>query len=333
MKICNRCILPDTFPGITFDEEGLCSHCRRSEAAKIQTSEQKAGYHERLDKLIEAVKESSTSYHAIMAYSGGKDSSYTLKLLRERYDLKILAFTFDNHFVSPAAQKNIDTIIDKLGVDLIRLRPPWSVMKNLFRTTATEDIFPKATLLRASSVCTACIAIVKSFALKTAIEMNIPLVAFGWSPGQAPLQSAIMRTNPILINKNQEAIIQAFPIHIFNSISQFFLPQEYFIRYQKYFPHNIHPLAFFDYNESKILDELKTMGWHAPDDTDTNSSNCLVNAFANQCHIERHNYHPYVWEIASMVRQKVMDRNEGMKKIYAEQNQHLVEYAKKRLGL
>ena len=49
-----------------------------------------------------------------MAYSGGKDSSYTLKLLRERYDLKILAFTLDNHFVSPVAWKNIDAITDIL---------------------------------------------------------------------------------------------------------------------------------------------------------------------------------------------------------------------------
>ena len=81
------------------------------------------------------------------------------------------------------------------------------------------------------------------------------------------------------------------------------------------------------------MDELKKMGWNAPDDTDTNSSNCLINAFANHCHLERHKFHPYVWEIANMVRQGVMDREEGMEKIYTEQNQNMVEYAKNKLGL
>ena len=34
-----------------------------------------------------------------------------------------------------------------------------------------------------------------------------------------------------------------------------------------------------------------------------------------------------------MVRQGGMDRDEGIEKIYAEQNQKMVEYAKERLGL
>ena len=29
MKICTTCVLPETFPGISFDEDGRCSYCRR----------------------------------------------------------------------------------------------------------------------------------------------------------------------------------------------------------------------------------------------------------------------------------------------------------------
>ena len=79
--------------------------------------------------------------------------------------------------------------------------------------------------------------------------------------------------------------------------------------------------------------ELIDMGWKAPDDTDTNSSNCLINAFANHCHLERHEFHPYVWEIANMVRQGIIDRDEGIEKIYTDQNQEMVEYARKRLEI
>ncbi len=333
MKICNKCILPETFPGIRFNEQGICNHCQRANNADVDVDEKKTEYHGRLDQLIKDIKGSSPSYDVIMAYSGGKDSSYTLKLLRERYDLKILAFTFDNHFVSPTAWKNIDIITDILSVDLIKVRLPWSVTKELFCLTAEKDIFSPATLLRASSVCTACISIVKGFALKTAIEMSIPLVAFGWSPGQAPIQAAIMKTNPALIRQNQESIKKSIPEGILNSISQYFLPPEYYEKYRDRFPVNVHPLAFFDYSEKNVTETLKSIGWKLPDDTDTNSSNCLLNAFANQRHIERNKFHPYVWEIAGMVRQGVMERDEGIEKIYTEQNQNMVEYAKNKLGL
>jgi tRNA(Ile)-lysidine synthase TilS/MesJ len=332
MKICQRCILPETFPGIKFDANGICNHCRREESAIEKAPERKAQYREKLDNLIESVKGTAPSYDAILAYSGGKDSSYTLELLRDRYDLRILALTFDNHFVSDRSWENIKSVCDAAGADHISIRPPWAVVKNVFRLTATEDIFPAPSLLRASAICTACIGMVKSLVLKTALEMAIPLVAFGWSPGQAPMHSAMMKTNAALIQQNQSAWIKAFPDEIGRGIRGHFIPDSYYQTYQDRFPHNIHPLAFFDYNEEKIIRQLEDLGWKAPADTDTNSTNCLLNAFANQCHLQRHRFHPYAFEIANMVRQGVMARAEGIEKIYTDQDQEMVEYARNRLG-
>lgn len=67
--------------------------------------------------------------------------------------------------------------------------------------------------------------------------------------------------------------------------------------------------------------------WHS------SSSNCFLNAFANHRHLERHRFHPYVWEIANMVRQRVMRREEGIQKIYSAQNPDQVAYARTKLGL
>jgi len=333
LRLCTRCILPETFPGISFDNEGICSHCRREEKALAKSPEKKASYRDRLDTLIADIKDTSPTYDAVMAYSGGKDSSYTLKLLKERYGLRILAITFDNHFVSPMAWKNISTVTDALSVDHLSFRPPWKVAKAMFSRTAQEDIFPTPTLLRASAICTACIGLVKNIILKTALEMSVPMVTFGWSPGQAPIQSAIMKTNPGLTKQSMKALKKAFPEEIANEVRQYFIPDAYFEKFRTSFPYNVHPLAFFDYDEDAIKNELVAMGWQAPSDTDTNSTNCLLNAFANQCHLERHRFHPYVWEIANMVRQGVMSREEGIEKIYSEQKQEMVEYAKKRLEL
>ncbi len=142
-----------------------------------------------------------------------------------------------------------------------------------------------------------------------------------------------MKTNPSLIRQNQMAMKKIFLAQFGRSTERYFIPKTYYETYAGSFPHNIHPLAFFEYNEEQIQRELNDLGWLAPSDTDTNSSNCLLNAFANHCHLERHGFHPYVWEIANMVRQGVVNRDEGIEKIYTEQDPDMVNYAKEELGL
>ena len=290
-------------------------------------------YREKLDDLVAHTKGRGRAYDAIMAYSGGKDSSYTLKLLKERYGLRMIALTLDNHFVSSGAWDNIRTVVDSLGVDHMTFRPPWLLLKTLFCVTAREDIFSPATLLRASAICTGCIGIVKSLVLKTALEISIPLVAFGWSPGQVPIQSSIMKTNPGLIRQSQKVLMAGFQSVTVSGMSAYMIPDSYYESCKNDFPYNIHPLAFFDYDEEKIKAEIEDLGWRAPTNTDTNSTNCLLNAFANQCHLDRHGFHPYVWEIANMVRQGFMPREEGIEKIYSPQNPDQVQYAREKLGL
>lgn len=333
LRICSRCILPDTFPNISFDDQGVCNHCHQEEVTLAKSFSKKTEYRKKLDDLVEHAKGAARAYDVIMAYSGGKDSSYTLKLLKERYGLRIIALTFDNHFISPMAWDNIRTIVDRLEVDHMTFRPPWPLLKAFFCVTARKDIFSPATLLRGSAMCTGCIGIVKSLVLKTALEISIPLVSFGWSPGQAPIQSSIMKTNPGMVRQNQKALMAGFSSETLSRMSSYMIPDSYYESYKSDFPYNIHPLAFFDYDEEKIKAELEGLGWRAPTNTDTNSTNCLLNAFANQCHLDRHGFHPYVWEIANMVRQGVMSREEGIKKIYSPQDPAMVQYAKEKLGL
>ena len=333
LLLCINCILPATFPGIAFDDQGICNYCRREESALLKSPGKKAQYRLKLDELIRNTRSQDSTYDVIAAFSGGKDSSYTLKLLRERYELRIVALTLDNHFVSPQAWENIRTITDKLGIDHLTFKPNWLMMKSIFDITAKDDIFPLPTLTRASSMCTACIGFVKSVILKTALEMNIPLIAFGWSPGQAPIQSAIMKTNAALIRENQKALKKALPDEITAQMKGYLIPDHYYEVFKGRFPYNIHPLAFFDYDEEKIKSEIEQLGWKAPTNTDSNSTNCLLNAFANQRHIERHRFHPYVWEIANMVRQGVVSRQEGIEKIYSDQDPRMVAFAKEKLGL
>lgn len=335
MKICSQCILPDTFPGADLDEHGVCAHCRKKsgkgqkETDDIKACEQK--FLELLDQLETRNHEPGTRhYDVLMAYSGGKDSTYTMGLLKQKYGLRILAFSLDNGFVSERARENIRLVTEALDIDHIYFKPRWILLKKIFTTSAEKELYSKKSLERASTICTSCIGLVKSLCLKTALEFNVPMIGFGWSPGQAPLSSAIMKNNPSFVRMSQQAIMGPLREVVGDEIGSYFLREEHY-KDPGIFPYNVHPMAWQYYNENMILDVIQSYGWRSPEDTDSNSSNCLLNAYANVVHIEKYGFHPYVWEIANMVRDGVMTRDEGYKKIYGEQNPHLVDAAKKKL--
>ena len=336
MITCSKCILPETFPGISFNSEGICNYCQSFKTKNKKFLEDKDKYEQKFHQLLNQLNQpnqlSRRSYDVLMAYSGGKDSTYTMYLFKRKYNLRVLALSFDNGFISNTAHQNINDVTDELGIDLIFFRPKWGLLKKIFSFAAVEELYSKKTLERASTICTSCIGLVKSIALKIAIEQNIPMIGFGWSPGQAPVQSSIMKNNPLLIKMTQNAIMQPIEKVVGKEIESYFLTPWHYSQKER-FPYNVHPMAWEYYNEQMILDEISKMGWKMPDDTDTNSSNCLLNAFANKIHIKKYGFHPYVWEIANMVREGVMPREEGFEKIYQTQPEELVEFAREKLNL
>ena len=323
--LCSRCVLPSTFPGISFDENGECNHCRRFRGGKAY-SQQKKKYENKFLKLLEKHKKSGT-HDVIVAYSGGKDSTYTLDVFVNRYNLRVLALVLDNTFISPRALENIQQVCENLGVDNIIVRPNPQMLRKIFSVAAGRELYSAKTLERASTICTSCISFVKGIVLRTALEKEIPFIGYGWSPGQAPVQSSVMRTNPALMKNAQKATLQPLVEIAGDAILPFFVTESQFQQKEK-FPWNVHPLAFLPYDEEKIVERIKQYGWEKPDDTDPNSSNCLLNAYANQVHRERYHFHPYVWEIANMVREGVMTREEGLEKIEPPEDPQMVAYSK-----
>jgi hypothetical protein len=139
-----------------------------------------------------------------------------------------------------------------------------------------------------------------------------------------------MKNNPSFVRMNQQAIAGPLSSVVGSEIAPYFLSEEQYGDAGR-FPYNVHPLAWEHYDEAMIVDTIRNYGWRAPEDTDSNSSNCLLNAFANAVHIERYGFHPYVWEIANMVRDGVMTREDGYRKIYGPQDRNLIAAAKKKL--
>ncbi len=330
MRRCTRCVLPESFPHISFNDEGVCNFCQGFKGQE-KLQEDKAAYLIKFKDLIEQMRGKS-DYDCTVSYSGGKDSSYTLYVLKEVFKLRVLALVFDNGFISPQAFVNIDSLTSKLGVDCQIIKPNFRLMKSIFCHAVENPMYSPKTLERASTICTSCIGLIKFIFLKIAIEKNIPMMGWGWSPGQAPLRSSIMKINPAMFKATQEVLRKPMVEAAGEEVNAYFLTDEQFKQKEK-FPYNVSPLAFMDYDEEKIIDKIKELGWVAPVDVDGNSTNCLLNSLANKVHIDKYSFHPYAFEIAEMVRSGVMTREYGIEKLTEAGNDATIEYAKKKLEI
>ena len=330
MKRCNGCVLPDSFPGIRFNDEGVCNFCQEFKGIE-HLDNKKTEYKEKFETLIKDIK-GKNEFDVLMCYSGGKDSTYTIIDLKEKYDLKIIAFTMDNGFLSKQASSNIQTVMKNLDIKHVTIKPPFDVLKKIFNTCSKENIFSQKSIERASNICTSCMSIVKFSALRMALEMNIPFIAFGWSPGQAPITSSIMKNNPQMIKMMQKAVFNPLYNIAGEKIKPFFLEEKHF-KGSFNFPYNISPLAFLEYNEEQVYEKIQKFGWKAPRDTDANSTNCLLNSYANTVHKKQFNFHPYAFEQAKLVREGYSNRENALGKINQIDEKNTTIYVKKKLGI
>jgi len=331
MKFCTRCVLPETFPGITFDDEGVCSECRRT-APSERIAQQQARFRGKFESLVEKVR-GTGQYDCLMSYSGGKDSTYTLKLLVQEYGLRVLAVTGDNGFIAPRAFENIRAVVEGLDIDHYMVKPRFGMLKRIFTACVTESPYPVRALERASSICNSCIGIIKLINTKLAIEKQIPMTAYGWSPGQAPTASSVFKMSASMILQTQSAFVDAVKPIVGDGLRPYLL-DEAALDAAEVLPTNVSPLAFFDYDEDKIHEEIATLGWQPPQDTDANSSNCLLNSFANLVHMRQFRFHPYALELAGLVRRGLLDREEGIKRTSGtEDTDETLALVEERLGI
>ncbi|MBN1828332.1 MAG: hypothetical protein JW884_04195 [Deltaproteobacteria bacterium] len=322
-------MLPETFPGVRFDVEGVCNFCRDFNRDRL--AGQKAEYRRRFKQLVKE-HTGKSEYDAILSYSGGKDSTYTLMKLKQDFHLNVLAFTMDNGFMSGRAYENIRIVTGRLGVDHLLFKPRFDVMRTIFAGCARRNIFPPKTLERASSICTACMSIVRFSVLRTAIEKKIPFLVFGWSPGQAPITASVMKNNVAFLKLMQKNASK--PLHelVGDAVNPYFLRPEH-LRPGRWLPYNIHPLVFLDYDEKTIFNAIDQIGWKPPQDTDAQSTNCLINSFANDVHKKRYGFHPYVFELAGLVRQGYLKRSTAQARLEQKENAELIDSIRASLGL
>ncbi len=304
MKSCTNCTLPENFPNAQIDDSGQCGYCRRGTMLPDYSHEEP-----RFEKLIEEQRKDPRQYDCLVCYSGGKDSTYALIRIKERYGMRPLAFTLDNGFISKKAKENIELICGKLGIDLVVVRPNSPQMQALYRATLENKIFDEGTMSRLSATCYACITFVNYQALQLALEKNIRMVVGGLTHGQVPKAVFPLKTEFLrqTFDDAKRKLAETAKFH-----AEGFYPKVDFDRLDKSEPiYKVNPLLFERYDEKKILAEIGKYGWEKPKDVDSCSTNCLMNRVGNYYHYKRYGYHPYQYEVSSLIRLGSITKEEG----------------------
>lgn len=324
MHVCSKCLLNDNIPSVRINSSGYCNFCAsQAEASYLPGQDDGDSFPALLDKY------SLKQYQVLMAYSGGKDSTYTLKLVKERYNASILAVTFNNGFLSEASLKNISTVTDNLGVDSIIVKYPAQKLIKAFKLIEDGSSFPRQSLERASAICNLCIMLVKNMIYHEAIMRDIPIICFGWTPGQVEASKPLIRLNYRMVARVFSNIRNTITEGLGSGYARYFVDEEYMKANEDRMPYLYYPFVSNSYDEDKIIEEIKAVGWQTPENTDGNSSNCLLNSYANQGHMERFGFHPYAFEISSMVRKGCMSREDGLKKLGNVKNDATYEIIRK----
>jgi len=117
---------------IVFDNNGHCNYCNSYFVQQSKNPKSPDELKAELDAIISKIKkeQKNNKYDCIVGVSGGADSMYVVHLLAT-YGLKPLVVHYDNGWDSELAVKNIEVVVNKLGLDLSTYVNDWEEFKDI----------------------------------------------------------------------------------------------------------------------------------------------------------------------------------------------------------
>jgi len=128
--------MPDTRPGLKFDETGQCFACINFEKQKLVDWKKRF---EELKQLCDTYRGSNgNGYDCAIAVSGGKDSHFQVYLFKEVLKMNPVLLTVANTDWTETGRKNLSNISDVFGCDVIQFQPNIRATRILTKKTFEE---------------------------------------------------------------------------------------------------------------------------------------------------------------------------------------------------
>jgi len=167
MKRCNKCLMPDTKPGLVLNEQGICQACVHYEMRKSADWNTRF---KKLEELTQRYKRNDGYYDSIVTVSGGKDSHFQVYIFKEVLKMNPLLIAVGDPFTkTKAGLHNIKNIGETFNCDLLTLQLSPDLVRRMVRIAFEEFGSPTWPIDQA----------IYAYPLKMAIKLNIPLVVYG----------------------------------------------------------------------------------------------------------------------------------------------------------
>lgn len=299
MSQCRKCLLPAAVPGADLDATGLCALCRGlATDDRRQKEEQRRRFEADLQQTLQDCR-GRGEYDCLVNLSGGKDSCYLLHKLAVEYKLKVLAFTTDMN-VPEVAWQNIRRTIDRLGVDHIRYTPPRDFYRKMFRYLLQNQEARGAV----RTVCYVCAPLFEGYALRLAVEKNIPLVVAGYSPGQPEPERMLYEFSRELIEGTDWTPSELRDSGQFSDAELELFWNPFRFPAGTALPRYLAPFHAWEYSQADVLRRVVELGLIASNrNASPVHSNCPVNWLLMYSDLEHLGYNPYAPEFAALIRQ------------------------------
>ncbi len=197
---CERCLMPNTRPGIIFNKEGVCQSCINYDKRK------QIDWGKRwndLVKLCERHKRGDGYYDCILGVSGGKDSHYQAYIIKEELKMNPLLVTVGNPFtMTEAGRHNYRNIGDVFNCDHILFDMSSDMLRRAMRVAFEEYLNP---LMFVETAC-------YTYLWNMAVKLGIPLVFFGEDPEYEYGTTAVSKDSA------NQYIAEGLPVGIFKTI-------------------------------------------------------------------------------------------------------------------
>lgn len=254
-QICTNCVMDTTDSVISFDEQGVCDHCQNYYKKILPNWNTGEEGRAQLKATIEKIKADGKGrdFDCIMGMSGGADSSYMLHLVVKEFGLRPLVFHVDGGWNSELAVKNIEVMIDKLGLDLYTEVINWEEMKD-FQLSFFKASVPHIDIPQDMAF----IAALYNFAAKYNIKYILNGGNYSTECVNNPKEWIYFGTD---MAQNKDIIRQFGTIPLKNYPFSSILRHKFYLRYIKKIK-VVKPLNFLTYIKDDAMAFLKeTYGW------------------------------------------------------------------------
>lgn len=168
MKYCKKCVMPNTRPGITFDQNGICSACQSFENRKcIDWDARWKEFEQLCDKYR---GRNGDGYDCAVAVSGGKDSHYQVHVMKNVMHMNPILFSVEDNFpMTEAGKHNLKNISEEFGCNIISIKPDIRAQKKIMRYMFENYGKPTWYIDR----------LIYTYPLIMASKFNTPLLVYG----------------------------------------------------------------------------------------------------------------------------------------------------------